>query len=144
MKSFLFYFIEFKEDDTILLKEHPNDYAVKGPNWRPIIMITYDKSTFSANNNYQKIWTLINHAIFCPKGGKKVLWGQILYFYGHSLNLFSLFFQHQKELVDFGLFFEAVTYFKYGKIKKDYQIREHLLDQINTQTLLIKETLYRV
>lgn len=92
MKSLLLYFIEFKEDDTILLKEHSNDYAVKGLNWRPIIMITYDKSTFSANNNYQKIWILKNHAIFCPKGGKKSIMVLDFILLWSRFNLFSLLF----------------------------------------------------
>lgn len=30
-------------------------------------MIIQDESTFSTNNNYQKLWTLKNHAIFCFK-----------------------------------------------------------------------------
>lgn len=71
IKSLLPYFVEFKEDGTILLKEYPDDCAVGSPNRQPIIMITYDESTFSASNSCQKIWTFENHAIFCPKGKKR-------------------------------------------------------------------------
>lgn len=37
---------EFEEDDYL------EDYAVGGLNWRPIIFIIYDESTFNANQGY--------------------------------------------------------------------------------------------
>ena len=55
MKTLLLYFIKFKEDNTILPKDYPNNCIVRAFNWQPIIMITYDKSTFSANNSCQKV-----------------------------------------------------------------------------------------
>lgn len=36
-------------------------------------MITYNKSIFFANNNYQKIWTLKDYNIFYSKKKTKVL-----------------------------------------------------------------------
>ena len=71
IKSLLLYFVEFKEDSTILPKEYPDDCVVGSTNRQPIITITYDKSTFSANNSCQKIRTFENHAIFCPKGKRR-------------------------------------------------------------------------
>lgn len=50
--------MEFQDDGTILHKEYPEGYVVGGPNRQLIIMITHDKSTFSANNSRQKVWTL--------------------------------------------------------------------------------------
>ena len=64
MKSLLPYFVEFQDDGIILLKEYPKDYAVGWPNQQPIIIIAYDKNTFSANYSYQKVWTLEKHRIF--------------------------------------------------------------------------------
>ncbi len=55
MKALLPYFVEFKEDGTILPKEYPEDCAVGGLDQQPIIMITHDKSTFSTNNSRQKV-----------------------------------------------------------------------------------------
>ena len=55
MKSFLLYFVEFYEDGIIVSKEFPDDYAVESPNQRPIIMITYDESTFSAKDGRKKV-----------------------------------------------------------------------------------------
>ena len=63
MKSFLPYFIEFQDDGTILLKEYPEDCAIGWLNRQLIIMITYDKSTFSANDSRPKVWTLKRHRI---------------------------------------------------------------------------------
>lgn len=48
MRLHLPYFVEFSEDGSILEKDCLDDCAVEGPNWRPIIMITHDKSTFLA------------------------------------------------------------------------------------------------
>lgn len=44
------YFVEFKFNEKIKKKDYPNNYKVKGLNWQPIIYITHDKYTFSANN----------------------------------------------------------------------------------------------
>ena len=120
MKSLLPYFVEFKEDGTILPKEYPDDCAVGGPNRQPIIMIKHDESTFSANDSRQKIWTLENHAILRPKRkGRGIMVSDFLLPWSR-LNLFSLPSQQQKELADSGVPFEAATYFEYGKMEEGY------------------------
>ncbi len=58
MKSLLPYFVEFRDDSTILHKEYPEGCVVGGPDRRPIIMITHDESSFSANDSRRKVWTL--------------------------------------------------------------------------------------
>lgn len=58
MKSLLPYLVEFQDDGTILHKEYPEGCVMGGPDWRPIIIITYDESTFSANDSRRKVWTL--------------------------------------------------------------------------------------
>ena len=68
MKSFLPYFVEFSDDGSILPKVYPDNCAVGGSNRRPIIMITHDESTFSANDGRRKVWTLDGHGILRPKG----------------------------------------------------------------------------
>ena len=50
MKSLLPYLVEFFEDGTMVPKEYPDDCAVEGLDQKSIIMITYDESTFSAND----------------------------------------------------------------------------------------------
>ena len=55
MKSLLPYFVEFLKHGTIVPKEYPDDYEVGGPDWRSIIMITHNKSIFSANDGRRKV-----------------------------------------------------------------------------------------
>ena len=45
------YKIEFEEDGNMKAKVYPDDYAVESQNWQAVIVITYDKCTFSANND---------------------------------------------------------------------------------------------
>lgn len=63
IKSLFPYFIKFLDNKFKLSKTYSENCIIGGPNWRLIIMITYDKSTFSINNNKQKIWTLNRHCI---------------------------------------------------------------------------------
>ncbi len=71
MKSLLPHFVEFSDDGSILPKVYPDDCAVGRSDQRPITMITYDESIFSANNGCRKIWTLDRHGILRPKGKRK-------------------------------------------------------------------------
>lgn len=53
------YMVEFNEDGTMKDKEYPLDCAVGGGIRRPIIVITHDECTFSANDVFAK-----------PRGGQ--------------------------------------------------------------------------
>lgn len=55
----------------MLPKIYPENYAMSGPDQRPIIMITYNKSTFFANDGQQKIQTLDGNAILQLKRKRK-------------------------------------------------------------------------
>lgn len=48
---------KFNEDGTIKSKIYPPNCIVKGENQWPIILITYNKCNFSANNGVKKAWT---------------------------------------------------------------------------------------
>lgn len=52
MKILLFYFDKFKKNGTILSKEYLDDFIIRVFGQWPIIIITYDKSIFSANDSY--------------------------------------------------------------------------------------------
>ena len=74
IKSLLPYFVEFQDDGIILPKEYSKNCAVGRPNQRPIIMIIHDESTFSANDNCQKVWTLEKYRIFkLKRRGKGIM-----------------------------------------------------------------------
>ena len=99
MKSLLLYLMEFFEDGTMVPKEYSDDCAVRGPDRRPIIMITCDESTFSANDGHRKVWTLNGQGILRPKRkGKGIMVLDFLLSLS-KLNLLSLSSQQQKDLV---------------------------------------------
>ena len=105
-------------------------------------MITYDKSTFSANDSRRKVWTLEGREILWPKGRRKGIMISDFLLLWSRLNLFSLPPQRQQDLANLGIPFEAATYFEYGKMEEGYWTAEHLLDQIKSKALPIAESLY--
>ncbi len=62
------YVVEFEEDGTMKPKAYPFDCAVGGDECRPIIVITHDECTFSANNGIQRAWTQKRDMFLRPKG----------------------------------------------------------------------------
>ena len=105
-------------------------------------MITYDESTFFANNERKKVWTLNGQGILRPKGrGKGIMVSDFLLPWSR-LNLFSLPTQQQKDLAKSGISLEVAIYFEYGKTEEGYWTREYLLDQIVKKALPIGEVLY--
>lgn len=48
------YMVEFKEGSKIKLKIYLLDCVIAGNNWQPIIVITYNEYTFSANNSIKR------------------------------------------------------------------------------------------
>ena len=142
MKSLLPYFVEFSDDGSMLPKTYPENCVVGGPDRRPIIMITNDEITFSANDGRRKVWTLNGHGILRPKGkGKEIMVSDFLLPW-LRLNLFSLSSEQQKHLADLNIPLEAVTYFEYGKTEEGYWTGEHLLDQITKKALPIAQALF--
>lgn len=71
MKSLFPYFVEFSENGSMIPKEYPEDCAIGRSDQRPIIMIKYDESTFSAIDGRRKIWTLNGQGILRPKGKRR-------------------------------------------------------------------------
>lgn len=55
IKSFLPFFVKFFDDRSILFKVYLNNCAVGRLGQKLIIMITYDKSIFSGNDNCRKV-----------------------------------------------------------------------------------------
>ena len=137
MRLLLPYFVEFFEDGSILGKDYPDDCAVGRPDRRPIIMITHDESTFSANDERRKVWTFNGQGVLRPKGKGKGIMVSDFRLPWSRLNLFSLTPGRQEELANSGVSTEAVTYFEYGKTKEGYWTGKHLLDQIVKKALPI-------
>lgn len=62
------YMVEFEEDGAMKAKTYPSDCAVGGPNRRPIVVITHDECTFSANDGIRKAWIRKGDTFLRPKG----------------------------------------------------------------------------
>lgn len=56
IEEFKLYIVEFEANGAIKAIIYPFDCAVGKLNWHPIIVITHDECTFSANNDIQKVW----------------------------------------------------------------------------------------
>ena len=109
------YMVEFNEDGTMKDKEYPFDCAVGGEVRRPIIVITHDVCTFSANGGIRKAWTRKGDTFLRPQGrGQGIMVSEFLLPFGR-LNLFSLSEEKQKEMMEkTGLsLFEAFALFEY-------------------------------
>lgn len=111
------YMAEFNENGAMKAKNYPVDCAVGGEKRRPIIIITYDEYTFSANDGVQKAWTWEGDIFLQPKKqGQGIMTFDFLLLFGR-LNLAFLSSEERKEIVEkCGLLgTEVIEIFKYGK-----------------------------
>lgn len=90
MQALLPYLVEFNQNRSIISKEYPKNCAVGSPNQKPVILITHDGSTFSANNGCQKVWILDGHGILRLKDKEKGIMVLDFFFPWSKLN-FSFF-----------------------------------------------------
>lgn len=138
------YMVEFNEDGTMKDKEYPLDCAVGGGIRRPIIVITHDECTFSANDGIRKAWTRVGDTFLRPKGrGQGIMVSEFLLPFGR-LNLLSLSEEKQREVMEkTGLtILEAVELFEYGKNNEGYWDGAKLHKQVVSKALPIAEALY--
>ena len=116
------YMVEFEEDGAIKAKTYPSDCAVEGPNQRPIVVITHDECTFSANDGIRKAWIRKGDTFLRPKGrGQGIMTSEFILPFGR-LNLAFLSPKRREEIVqETGLIeTEAVEVFEYGKNNDGY------------------------
>lgn len=141
MQRLLPYLVEFTSNGEMKEKTYPNDCEVGGPNARPIILITHDESTFSANDAKRQAWIAENNTFLRPKGkGKGIMVSDFLLPWSR-LNLFSLPTARQEELQNSGVPLEAAVLFEYGK-ENGYWDGKSLLRQAVDKALPIAEALY--
>lgn len=65
----------------MLSQEYPNDYIVSSLDKRLIIIIIYNKNTFSINDSCRKFWNHNSQKVLQPPKKKKGLWYQIFYYH---------------------------------------------------------------
>ena len=68
MKKNKRYLVEFDNVCNILEKSYPEGCKVGGEQKRPIILITHDESTFSANDTKKQAWLQEGDTFLRPKG----------------------------------------------------------------------------
>ena len=144
MKDLEPYLVEFEEDGSMKTKNYPDDCAVGGNIRRPVIVITHDECTFSANDGIRRAWTRVGDTFLRPKGrGQGIMVSDFILPFGR-LNLSSLSKEKKKEVIDkTGLSVtEAVELFKYGKTNEGYWDGSKLHKQVVNKALPIAEALY--
>lgn len=143
MKDLEPYIVEFEEDGSMKAKDYLSDCAVGGDIRRPVIVITHDECTFSANDGIRKAWSQ-GGTFLRPKGrGQGIMASEFLLPFGR-LNLSSLSTEKKKEVVEkTGLTItEAVELFEYGKSNEGYWDGSKLHKQVVSKALPIAEALY--
>ena len=114
--------VEFDENGAMKPKVYPSDCAVGKENRRPIIVITHDECTFSANDGVRKAWTRKEDAFLRPKSqGQGIMTSDFILPYGR-FNLSSLTPERREEIAQItGLLeTESVEIFEYGKNNDEY------------------------
>lgn len=138
------YMVGFEEDGAMKDKIYPPDCVVGGQNRRPVILITHDECTFSANDGIRKAWTRKGDTFLRPKGrGQGIVASEFILPFDR-LNLASLTPEKRDQIVqETGLTdTKAVKIFEYGKNNDGYWDGAKLHKQVVNKALPIAQALY--
>lgn len=138
------YLVEFDKTGQMILKVYPSDCEVRGDKRQPIIVIIYDKCTFSFNDGPCFRWQKDGDTFLQPKNkGRGIMVSEFLLFFGW-LNLSFLSELNQQDLIErCGLReTEAVEIFEFGKNNQGYWTGANLLKQVKNKALSIAQALY--
>ena len=137
------YIVEFDKNGAMKPKVYSADCAIGGNNRQPVIIITHDKCTFSANNGIQKAWTQKGVTFLRPKDrGQGIMVSKFILSYG-QLNLASLTSEERETIQGTGLLEEEVVeIFKYRKNNDSYWDGTKLYQQVFNKALPIVEAFY--
>lgn len=144
MKDLEPYLVEFEEDGTMKTKTYPKDCQVGGEIRRPIICITHDECTFSANDGRKFAWQMSGDTPLRPKRkGRGIMISDFLFPFGrlrisHLSNEGQNLFQTATGLAER----EAVEIFEYGKNNDGYWDGPKLLKQVIEKAIPIADALY--
>ena len=138
------YIVEFEEDGKMKPKTYPSGCTVGGSDWQPIIVITHDKCTFSANDGIRRAWTRVGDTFLQPKScGQGIMTSEFLLPFD-QLNLASLSPEKRDEVVEKcgPVSTKAVEIFEYEKNNDGYWDGAKLYYQVIKKALPIAEALY--
>lgn len=128
IEDFKPYMVEFKKDGKIKPKIYPFDYVIGDIDWQPIIIITYDECTFSANNSIWRAWTRVEDIFLRLKShGQGIMPSEFLLLF-NQLNLAFLSLEKRDKAVEkCGLIsMKAMEIFEYRKNNDRYWDRVKL------------------
>lgn len=116
------YLVEFNAKGEMKEKVYPADCQVGGPHRQPVIVITHDECTFSANNGKACAWQQSGKSFLRPKGKGKGIMALDFLFPFARLNLLRLSKSEQIQIVSqFNLSSRAaVETFEYGQNNEGY------------------------
>ena len=135
------YLVKFRDDGSMKEKVYPSDCAVNGPNKRPVILITYDESIFSANDGRHQAWLKKDDAFLRPKRkGKGIIVSDFLLPW-KRLNLLHLQSHEREALIASGIPEKAAEIFEYGQ-EDGYWNTAKVVNQIQEKALPIAQPLY--
>ena len=137
------FMVEFESDGSMKPKDYPPGCIVGGEERRPIIVITHDECTFSANDGKRQAWMQPGNSFLRPKGrGQGIMVSDFLLPFGR-LNLSSLSQEKKDKIILTTLTStEAVEIFEYGKNHEGYWDGAKLHKQVVTKALPVAEALY--
>ena len=73
------YLVEFDFEGRIKEKNYPPGCEIGGTNRRPVICITHDECTFSANDGKRYAWQMVGDTLLRPKGkGRGIMVSEFL------------------------------------------------------------------
>lgn len=144
MKDLEPYLVEFESNGVIKPKVYPVDCVVGDYKRQPVIVITHDECTFSANDGKCRAWTREGESWLQPKGrGQGIMASEFLLPFGR-LNLSSLSQEKRDEVITKTelTMTEAVELFEYGKNYKRYWDGVKLHEQVISKALPVTEAFY--
>ena len=138
------YLVEFEENGAIKAKVYPENCQIDGNDYRPVICITHDEYTFSANDRKTRIWQMAGENTLRPKEkGRGIIISDFLLSFrrfdlSHLSNVDQDFLKAATGLSET----EAVEIFEYGKNNDGYWDRPKLLKQVVNKTIPVAKALY--
>lgn len=135
------YLVEFQKDGSMVSKKHLANCAVNRPHCQLCILITHNKSMFSANDKRHQVWLKEKHTFLRPKSkGKRIIISDFLLPW-KCFNLFYLNEKERKVLKIAGVPDEAAEIFGYGQEER-YWDGAKVVSQVWDKALPIVKALY--
>ena len=138
------YFIEFDIEKRIKEKNYQTRCEIVEKNWQPVIFITRDECTFSANDRKRYIWKMVRDTLLRPKKkGSGIMVSEFLLFFARLGLSHSSQIQQEEIMRNPSLKINAaVESLEYRENNDGYLDGVKLLWQVIEKVLPIAKVLY--